>query len=281
VAAKVDRRLVPLRTALRNGQTVEIITAKGATPNPAWMGFVASAKARAAIRHYLKNLKRSEAIDLGKRMLNQALGEFSLTLKKLPDAQLQPTLTELGMKTPEDLFEKIGLGERLAPLIARRLLPADETATQSGEPAPLVIAGTEGLVVNYARCCFPIPNDPIMAYLSSGRGVVIHRESCGNLAGFRKQPEKWLSVSWQKNLDRLFSSEIRVEVANKMGVLAAVAASIAGTETNIDHVSLVERDVDTSTLIFELQVRNRKHLARVMRTIRAMPDVMKVHRTTA
>jgi RelA/SpoT family (p)ppGpp synthetase len=281
VAAKVERRLVPLRTALRNGQTVEIITAKGATPNPAWMGFVASAKARAAIRHYLKNLKRSEAIDLGKRMLNQALGEFSLTFKKVPDTLLEPTLTELGMKTPEDLFEKIGLGERLAPLIARRLLPAEETAPQSGALAPLVIAGTEGLVVSYARCCFPIPNDPIMAYLSSGRGVVIHRETCGNLAGFRKQPEKWLSVSWQKNLDRLFSSEIRVEVANKMGVLAAVAASIAGTETNIDHVSLVERDVDTSTLIFELQVRSRKHLARVMRTIRAMPDVLKVHRTTA
>jgi (p)ppGpp synthase/HD superfamily hydrolase len=245
------------------------------------MGFVASAKARAAIRHYLKNLKRSEAIDLGKRMLNQALGEFSLTFKKVPDTLLEPTLTELGMKTPEDLFEKIGLGERLAPLIARRLLPAEETAPQSGALAPLVIAGTEGLVVSYARCCFPIPNDPIMAYLSSGRGVVIHRETCGNLAGFRKQPEKWLSVSWQKNLDRLFSSEIRVEVANKMGVLAAVAASIAGTETNIDHVSLVERDVDTSTLIFELQVRSRKHLARVMRTIRAMPDVLKVHRTTA
>jgi RelA/SpoT family (p)ppGpp synthetase len=281
VAAKVDRRLVPLRTALRNGQTVEIITAKGATPNPAWMGFVVSAKARAAIRHYLKNLKRSEAIDLGKRLLNQALGEFSLTLKKIPDEQVAPILSELGMKTVEDLYEKIGLGERLAPLIARRLLPSDETATQSGAPAPLVIAGTEGLVVNYARCCFPIPSDPIMAYLSSGRGVVIHRETCGNLAGFRKQPDKWISVSWEKKLDRLFSSEIRVEVANKMGVLAAVAASIAGTETNIDHVSLVERDVDTSTLIFELQVRNRKHLARVMRTIRAMPDVLKVHRTTA
>jgi RelA/SpoT family (p)ppGpp synthetase len=281
VAAKVDRRLVPLRTALRNGQTVEIITAKGATPNPAWMGFVVSAKARAAIRHYLKNLKRSEAIDLGKRLLNQALGEFSLTLKKIPDEHLTPILNELGMKTAEDLYEKIGLGERLAPLIARRLLPSDETATQSGAPAPLVIAGTEGLVVNYARCCFPIPSDPIMAYLSSGRGVVIHRETCGNLAGFRKQPDKWISVSWEKKLDRLFSSEIRVEVANKMGVLAAVAASIAGTETNIDHVSLVERDVDTSTLIFELQVRNRKHLARVMRTIRAMPDVLKVHRTTA
>jgi RelA/SpoT family (p)ppGpp synthetase len=281
VAAKVDRRLVPLRTPLRNGQTVEIITAKGATPNPAWVNFVVSAKARAAIRHYLKNLKRSEAIDLGKRLLNQALGEFSLTLKKVPEEQLKPTLAELGMKTADDLYEKLGLGERLAPLIARRLLPTEEAATHSGAPAPLAIAGTEGLVVSYARCCFPIPNDAIMAYLSSGRGVVIHRDSCPNLAGFRKQPDKWLSVSWEKKLERLFSSEIRVEVANRMGVLAAVAASIAGTETNIDHVSLVERDVDTSTLIFELQVRDRKHLARVMRTIRNMPDVLKVHRTVA
>jgi len=281
VAAKVDRRLVPLRTPLRNGQTVEIITAKGAAPNPAWVNFVVSAKARAAIRHYLKNLKRSEAIDLGKRLLNQALGEFSLTLKKIPQEQIEPMLSELGMKTADDLYEKLGLGERLAPLIARRLLPAEETATPSGAGAPLAIAGTEGLLVNYARCCFPIPNDPIMAYLSSGRGVVIHRDSCPNLAGFRKQPDKWLSVSWEKKLDRLFSSEIRVEVANRMGVLAAVAASIAGTETNIDHVSLVERDVDTSTLIFELQVRDRKQLARVMRMIRNMPDVMKVHRTVA
>jgi len=281
VAAKVDRRLVPLRTPLRNGQTVEIITAKGAAPNPAWVNFVVSAKARAAIRHYLRSLKRSEAIELGRRLLNQALGEFSLTLKKVTDAQLGPVLSELGMKDADELYERIGLGERLAPLIARRLLPAPATATQSGDAGPLVIAGTEGLVLTYARCCFPIPNDAIMAYLSSGRGVVIHRESCGNLAGFRKQPDKWISVSWQRNLDRLFSSEIRVEVANKMGVLAAVAASIAGTETNIDHVSLVERDVDTSTLIFELQVRNRKHLARVMRTIRTMPDVLRVHRTIA
>ncbi len=281
VAAKIDRRLVPLRTPLRNGQTVEIITAKGAAPNPAWVNFVVSAKARAAIRHYLRSLKRSEAIELGRRLLNQALSEFSLTLKKLPEAQLGPVLSELGMKDADDMYERIGLGERLAPLIARRLLPASESAAQSSGTGPLVIAGTEGLVLTYARCCFPIPNDPIMAYLSSGRGVVIHRESCGNLAGFRKQPDKWISVSWERALDRVFSSEIRVEVANKMGVLAAVAASIAGTETNIDHVSLVERDVDTSTLIFELQVRNRKQLARVMRTIRNMPDVMRVYRTIA
>ena len=281
VAAKVDRRLVPLRTPLRNGQTVEIITAKGAAPNPAWVNFVVSAKARAAIRHYLRSLKRSEAIELGRRLLNQALGELSLSLKKVPDAQLTAVVAELGVKDAEDLYERIGLGERLAPLIARRLLPVPDVSAQSTDTGPLVIAGTEGLVLTYARCCFPIPNDPIMAYLSSGRGVVIHRESCGNLAGYRKQPDKWISVSWERHLDRVFSSEIRVEVANKMGVLAAIAASIAGTETNIDHVSLVERDVDTSTLIFELQVRNRKQLARVMRTIRNMPDVLRVYRTIA
>ena len=281
VAAKVDRRLVPLRTPLRNGQTVEIITAKGAAPNPAWVNFVVSAKARAAIRHYLRSLKRSEAIELGRRLLNQGLGELSLSLKKVPEERLAAVVAELGVKDAEELYERIGLGERLAPLIARRLLPVADVSAQSAASGPLVIAGTEGLVLTYARCCFPIPNDPIMAYLSSGRGVVIHRESCGNLAGYRKQPDKWISVSWERSLDRLFSSEIRVEVANKMGVLAAIAASIAGTETNIDHVSLVERDVDTSTLIFELQVRNRKHLARVMRTIRNMPDVLRVYRTIA
>ncbi|HEU4529804.1 MAG TPA: bifunctional GTP diphosphokinase/guanosine-3',5'-bis pyrophosphate 3'-pyrophosphohydrolase [Steroidobacteraceae bacterium] len=281
VAAKVDRRLVPLRTPLRNGQTVEIITAKGAAPNPAWVNFVVSAKARAAIRHYLRSLKRSEAIELGRRLLNQGLGELSLSLKKVPEERLAAVVAELGVKDAEELYERIGLGERLAPLIARRLLPVADVSAQSTDSGRLVIAGTEGLVLTYARCCFPIPNDAIMAYLSSGRGVVIHRESCGNLAGYRKQPDKWISVSWERNLDRLFSSEIRVEVANKMGVLAAIAASIAGTETNIDHVSLVERDVDTSTLIFELQVRNRKHLARVMRTIRNMPDVLRVYRTIA
>ena len=197
VAAKVDRRLVPLRTPLRNGQTVEIITAKGATPNPAWVNFVVTAKARASIRQYLKNLKRGEAIDLGKRLLNQALEEFSLTLRKIPTEAIDAVVVELGLRTQDELFEKIGLGERVAPFIARRLLPADSEGVVEGIAGPLAIAGTEGLVVSYARCCFPIPNDPILASLSTGRGVVIHREACGNLASFRKQPEKWIPVAWQ------------------------------------------------------------------------------------
>jgi RelA/SpoT family (p)ppGpp synthetase len=283
VAAKVDRRLVPLRTALRNGQTIEIITNKDATPNPAWVNFVVSAKARAAIRHYLKNLKHSEAIELGRKLLNKALAEFSLTVKKIPEERFAPLLAELGLKGSDELYEKIGLGERLAPLMARRLLPESlqAQAVLEGIVEPLAIAGTEGLVVNYARCCFPLPNDPIMAYLSSGRGVIIHRENCRNLANFRKQPDKWLSVNWQKTINRLFDVEIRLEIGNKTGVLAAVASSIAETDTNISHVSLVERDGDTSTLILELKIRDRKHLARVMRTVRGMPDVMKVQRTIA
>jgi len=282
VAAKVDRRLVPLRTPLRNGQTVEVITAKGATPNPVWINFVVTAKARASIRQYLKGLKRSEAVDLGRRLLNQALEEFSLGLRRIPAETIDAVVRDLGLRSEEDLYERIGLGERVAPFIARRLLPDDAEATPEAVVAgPLAIAGTEGLVVTFARCCFPIPNDPILANLSSGRGVVIHREACGNLSTFRKQPEKWVSVAWRPAVDRLFHVEIKAEVTNRMGVLAQVAAAISGTQTNIDRVSLVERDSDSSTLTFELLVQDRRHLARVIRAVRGMPEVMKLTRTLA
>lgn len=281
VAAKVDRRLVPLRTPLRNGQTVEIITAKGATPNPAWAGFVVTAKARAAIQKFLKNLKRSEAVDLGKRLINQSLEEFSLSLRKVPDGAVDGVVRDLGLKSADELFEKVGLGERVAPFIARRLLPADAEAAAEGTAGPLAIAGTEGLVVTYARCCFPIPNDPILASLSTGRGVVIHREACGNLSSFRKQPEKWIPVTWQPAKDRLFHVELRFEVTNRVGVLAQVASAIAGTQTNVARVSVVERDSETSTLIFELLVRDRRHLAAVIRSVRGMQEVLKVTRTLA
>jgi GTP diphosphokinase / guanosine-3',5'-bis(diphosphate) 3'-diphosphatase len=281
VAAKVDRRLTPLRTVLRNGQTVEIITAKGAMPNPSWVNFVVTAKARSAIRHYLKSLRRTEAIALGQRLLNQALGEFRVSLDDVnPEAQ-HAALGELGMKDLDELYERIGLGERLAPLVARRLLPSGQLEDGTGAPAPLAIAGTEGLLVTYARCCFPIPYDPIFAFLSTGRGVVIHRENCVNVEDYRKHPEKWLPVSWQTAPDREFSSEIRVYVVNRTGVLAAVAAAIASTETNIDHVSIEEQDTDASILTFELRVHDRKHLARIVRVIRRMPDVTRVTRTIA
>src|SRR2546428_11392146 len=144
------------------------------------------------------------------------------------------------MKDLDELYERIGLGERLAPLVARRLLPGSQTEDGSGAPAPLAIAGTEGLLVTYARCCFPIPYDPIFAFLSAGRGVVIHRENCVNVEDYRKHPEKWLPVTWQAASDRLFSSEIRVYVVNRTGMLAAVAAATPKLQTNIHRVAIDE-----------------------------------------
>jgi (p)ppGpp synthase/HD superfamily hydrolase len=279
VAARIDRRPVPLRTTLKNGQTVQIVTARGASPNPAWVNFVVTAKARMAIRGFLKNLQHHEAADLGKRLLDNALREFNLTLRKVPDARMRAALDLLGCNNVQELYEQIGLGERMASLVARRLLPEEAGEAGSGQAAPLTIAGTEGMVVTYGRCCHPIPGDTIFGYLSAGRGIVIHRDDCGNLAEFRKQPDKWLAVEWERKLKRTFPVEIRAEVRNRLGVLAAVAANISSSETNIEHVQVVERDGDSSSLIFLLQVDGREQLERVLRGIRAMPDVLTVTRT--
>ena len=289
VAAKVDRRLAPLRTELRNGQTVEIVTAPGAMPNPAWVNFVVTAKARTAIRQFLKGLRRAEAIELGQRLINQSLAEFKISLTEVGEATLLATAGEQGMADVDELFEKVGLGERLAPLIALRIGSTSDSSSDQNEPsretavapAPLAIAGTEGLLVSYARCCYPLPGDPIIAYLSSGRGIVVHREACSNVEDYRKHPDKWLSVAWSESTDKRFTSELQVVVANRMGVLAAIAAAIARTETNIDHVDMQERDTETSVLVFELKVRDRRHLAQIIRVIRRMPEVLRVSRTLA
>ncbi len=279
VAARVDRRPVPLRTPLKNGQTVQIITSKGAKPNPAWVNFVVTAKARSAIRNYLKNLRRGEAQELGKRLLDNALREYSLTIRKVPKETMGAAVAQLGLESKEQLYEQIGLGQRMATLVVRHLLPANTSEQPRGQPSPLAIAGTEGMVVSYGRCCHPVPGDTIFGYLSAGRGLVIHRDGCGNLSEFRKQPDKWIPVHWEENLDRTFMVEIRAEVHNQLGVLAAVAANISATETNIEHVSVVERDGDTSSITFLLQVNDVGHLERVLRSIRAMPEVLSATRT--
>ncbi|HEY7754110.1 MAG TPA: ACT domain-containing protein, partial [Steroidobacteraceae bacterium] len=187
----------------------------------------------------------------------------------------------LALKDGTELLEKIGLGERLARLIARRLLPVDDERPDAGPPAPLAIAGTEGLVVSYARCCFPIPYDAIVAYLSSGRGIVIHRESCSNVAAFGKQPDKWIPAVWQKDQQRLFTAGLAVEVTNRMGILAQVATRIAAEQSNISHVNVDSSQGDQSVILFEVQVKDRAHLARLIRAIRGMKDVLKVERSLA
>jgi GTP pyrophosphokinase len=281
VAAKIDRRLTPLRAVLRNGQTVQIITAKGATPNPSWVNFVVTAKARSAVRHYLKSLHRSEAVELGRRLLVQAFAEFELEFSAVSPATLESALAEFGLKDADELYEKVGLGERLAPLVARRLLPGERVDAVTGATSPLAVAGTEGLLVSYAHCCYPIPNDPIFAFLSTGRGIVVHRETCANVDDYRKQPDKWLPVTWQHKPGRLFLAEVRIEIVNRMGMLAALSAAIAGTQTNVSHVSIEQRDAETQVIVFIVEVADRAQLARIMRVVRRMPDVLRVVRSIA
>jgi GTP pyrophosphokinase len=281
VAAKINRRLVPLRTPLQNGQTVEIITARGARPNPHWLTFVRTAKARTAIRQHMKNMRTAESVDLGRRLLDKSLKDLGSSLRKVGKVRTAEALKELGLNNSEELFEQIGLGERLAPLTARLLLRADDGGETGADVASLVIAGTEGMVVSYAKCCYPLPGDAVMGYLTAGRGVVIHRNSCGNLSNFRKQPEKWIAVSWEKNIERDFNCQIHCETRNRTGVLAEVAATIADSDSNIEQVEVVSRHEDASTLTFLLQVRDRIHLANIMRNVRKMPNVIKVYRTIA
>ncbi len=289
VAGKIDRRLVPLRTQIENGQTVEIITAKTARPNPSWVNFVVTAKARAAVRQYLKNLRQNEAQDLGRRLLDQAMRDAGTPLRKISDERMQTMLAELKLKSADELFRQLGLGERLAPLVAKTILQPVTPAVAGGAvgatpdpaatPTSIAIAGTEGLVVSYARCCRPIARDPIMGYLSAGRGVVIHRNVCGNLSEYRKQPNKWITVSWQPGIDREFSAEIRIDVDNRPGVLAEVASRIADAGSNIEQVSIDERHDDSAAMLFSILVRDRKQLAQVIRSIRRMNVVKKLSRT--
>jgi len=281
VAAKVDRSLVPLRTVLQNSQTVEVVTSKGARPNPNWLSFVRTAKARTAIRNHMKTMRSTEAIDLGRRLLDRTLKDLDSSLRKVGKLRMKAALAEFGLNNETELFGQLGLGERLAPLTARFLLGVNDEGVSEPSTASLTIAGTEGMVVSYARCCYPIPGDDVMGYLSAGRGVVIHRNTCGNLINFRKQPDKWITVSWEKTVDREFSSQIHVDTQNKPGVLAQVAATIADCGSNIEQVSVLGRHEDCSVLSFLLQVHDRNHLARIMRNVRKMPNVIRVARDCA
>jgi GTP diphosphokinase / guanosine-3',5'-bis(diphosphate) 3'-diphosphatase len=282
VAAKIDRRWAPLHTPLHSGQQVEILTAPGARPKPSWLNCVVTAKARANIRQYLKNLQGNEAVALGKRLLEKELSVLSLSLAQIPEDRLATLLQEFNLPSPQVLYEDIGLGKRLAPLVARRLSPesdARDRRVESRASRPLAIQGTEGMVVTFAKCCRPIPGDPIVGFVSAGRGIVIHTASCKNVAEFRDTPDKSLTVQWEPEVAGDFPAEIRVEVANQRGVLATVAAAIADMEANIENVSLTDRDGLYTTINFTVAVRGRQHLARIMRRVRANRLVLRIYRT--
>jgi RelA/SpoT family (p)ppGpp synthetase len=282
IAAKVDRQLVPLRTQLRSGQTVEIVTAEGAHPSPAWLSFVVSAKSRSNIRHYQKSMKREESADLGRRMLDRALGVFNASVDEISEKRLVALLKECHLDEFEDLLVQIGLGRRPAVLVARALAPADSggQAIASDEDAvrPLVIRGTEGMVMHFGKCCRPIPGDPVVGIVTKGRGMVIHTETCRNLSEHKHPHENCLEVQWDPGVDEEFPVEIGVVVADRRGVLATVAAIISEEDSNIENVAIEERDGLTNTLIFTITVHNRRHLASIMRRVRGIPSVVRISR---
>ncbi len=283
VAAKIDRRLAPLSTQLESGQTVEIITAPGARPNPAWLSFVATAKARAGLRHRLKNLQGDEAMVLGRRLLDKALAPSGQDLEGIAPERIDALLEALGAADFNALLTDIGLGNRLAPIIARRLLDEGEATTEAEEEPktggkPMAIRGSEGLVLTFAKCCYPIPGDPIIGILSAGRGLVIHRENCRNVAEQRGKPDRWMPLQWAEETSGEFSAAVRVQATNQRGLLAEVATRIAEAGSNIENVSFEERDSVLTTMSFVISVRDRVHLARAMRRIRGIPAVNKISR---
>ena len=279
VGAKIDRRLAPLRTPLTTGQTIEVIITPTARPNPAWLNFVVTAKARASIRHYLKHLQREEAILLGKRLLEKALAGHVSGLSELPAQQIERLVQDLGLSGFGDLLAEIGLGNRVAALFVKRLLPeGEEIVSPDANAQPLLIKGAEGTVVSFGKCCRPLPGDAIIGYLNAGRGIVIHRDNCKNVASYKKNPDKWIEVEWERQINADFAAELRLEVANKRGVLATLAAAISTTETNIETINTSERDGHTTTVHLLLDVHDRAHLARVMRQLRTLPEVLKLAR---
>ncbi len=280
VAVKIDRRLMPLRTELFNGQTVEIITSKGAQPNPAWLDFVFTAKARSNIRNFLKNLQKDEAVILGTRLLNKSLAAHGTSLENMTEEQVKRVLQEFKFDSMELMYSEIGLGKQIPMVIARALLQGEETdiADHTGKTKPLAIKGTEGAVVTFAKCCRPIPGDPILGFVTSGRGIVIHTEDCKNVAEYRNRPEKWLDVAWEKDIESEFPIDIRLLVHNQRGVLAKVASVLSDLGANIVNVAIEERDGLHSTLSFTVSVRDRQHLARIMRSLRSMEMVVRIYR---
>lgn len=280
VAAKVNAELVPLRTELRNGDRVEIITAPLAHPNPAWLSYVVTSKARGEIRHALKTMHLEESARLGERLLGQALNSLGLKLQDIEEMCWERVLKETGAKSRQDIFADIGLGRRLNMVIARQLAKLSESEggrSDFSSSGIITLLGNEGMAVQYAKCCRPIPGDPIIGVIKSGQGLIVHTHDCPTLRKGRGSSEEWMDVVWDKTISKLFEVSIKLIVANQRGVLAKVAAAIADAESNIENVHFTSEGEYTA-LYFTLQVNNRLHLASVMRGLRKIPEVIRITR---
>jgi len=281
VTARVDKKLVPLHTRLESGQSVEIVTAPSAAPRPQWLEFVVTSKARTAIRANLKKLQHEDAVGLGHRMLDRALGALGASLERLPPERIEAFLAEHRYPRLEALLADIALGNRMPAQVAQALTSDDKpgAVVPGGRNAErLMITGAERGVLSFATCCHPLPGDAIMGYLSAGKGVVVHRRDCPNVESFERQPERCLLMDWDREVKGDYMAALRVEVDNRPGALAQVAAAIAESDSNIDSVEYRERDVNLSIMEFGIEVRDVEHLAEVMRRVRRLQVVHVVRR---
>ncbi|QEA38312.1 bifunctional (p)ppGpp synthetase/guanosine-3',5'-bis(diphosphate) 3'-pyrophosphohydrolase [Pistricoccus aurantiacus] len=281
IACRIDRHLAPLSTRLESGQTVEIITAPGAKPSTHWLSFVITAKARSAIRHALKHQKQLESVTLGRRLLDKALADFDTSLDAFPRGHLRPLLEEFGYKREDELLESIGLGTRLGYGVARRLvdmLPGHHLDTVSHSNDPVVISGAEGMVINFARCCHPLPGDSVIGHLSMGKGIVVHRADCRNLAELRDEPEKLVALQWSPNIQGDFPVGLRIEMESRRGLVAEIASLVTDAGANIERIGIEERDARLSIINLILAVRDRVHLARIIKRMRNLHNVGRISR---
>ena len=286
VGCRINRRLASLSRPLASGETVEIITATAAKPSPAWLDMVATSRARSQIRHFLKHMRRSEAIELGRRLLNKALLSFDSSLEDLQETQIDEFLDQQSLESYSDLLEDIGAGDRIPFLTAQQLLglgsdqESEETPTIGNRQAPLVIAGTEGLMLSFARCCNPIPGDDIGGHISSGRGVVIHLSDCRNFNEIQEKDKEGRSVllRWHEQPDGEYRVELKVEVERQRGISAQLANKVNSLDASLESIKVEERDVSASSIHIFLLVRDRVHLARIMKRIRVIKSVSKVSR---
>ena len=279
VRALVDNTEVPLSTHLANGQTVRVYTDPEVQPKPEWLEFAATARARTAIRHYLKSLRQEDTVALGLRLLEKALNARGSSLEAVPEKQWRKFLKKNHFAGQEDLFHELALGSILANIVAGKLAPRTSLfpdKLDSGEA--ITIAGSEGNALSFGACCLPVPGDKIMAYVSTDKGLVIHRVSCSNVREFRKHPDRCVDVSWAPITHGMFPVSVRIVTRNTPGVLANVSASIGKAGSNIETVAQPEANPETATLLFNISVKDRDHMARVMRRLRRNSNVIRVQR---
>ncbi|HJV93381.1 MAG TPA: TGS domain-containing protein, partial [Azonexus sp.] len=279
-AARVNQELSPLRTELRNGDLVEIITSHQASPNPVWLTYVKTGRARSKIRHFLRTMQNEESARLGERLLRQELLSLGVVPISIPAEAWEQMVKAGGQRSIEEIYTDIGLGKRLPSVVARRLLARENLSPDLPSNMTLAIHGTEGMAIQLARCCQPIPGDPIIGSIKKGSGLVIHTHDCPTIRKSRSaEPQKWIDVEWEPEDGKLFDIRIKVEVKNTRGVLAQVAAAISEAGSNIEHVAM---DADPERLFtvlrFTIQVAHRNHLAAVMRGMRHIPEVTRIVR---